>query len=71
MMQLVHHIYLEVLGTKIGTYRLAAISGRQQQQQQGKGFGETRHPFNCWSILSEPPKKSRINARNFQRVMEW
>lgn len=45
--------------------------GRQQQQQQGKGSGDTCCPDRAANIGAFPPKKSVISPMNFNRVTEW
>lgn len=52
-------------------YLLMATIGRQQQQQKGKGSGDTRCPDKAASIRVFPPKKSVISPMNFSKVMEW
>lgn len=51
-------------------YLLMATIGRQQQQQQGKGSGETCCPARAANIRALPPKKSAIRPINLIKVME-
>ena len=51
-------------------YLLMATIGRQQQQQKGKGSGDTCCPDKAASIRALPPKKSVISPMNFSKVME-
>lgn len=51
-------------------YLLMATIGRQQQQQQGKGSGDTVCPDRAVSMKAFPPKKSVMSPMNFSKVME-
>lgn len=49
---------------------LMATIGRQQQQQQGNGSGDTCCPARAANIRAFPPKKSVISPINLIKVME-
>ena len=56
---------------RVNTCLFIAIIGRQQQQQQGKGSGETCSPAKISSMCVFPPKKFVMRSMNFSKVIEW